>query len=182
MKIGVDIGGTKCSVVIGDHQGIYRKIYFETGPVDKTLLNIQNAIHSLGKADSIGISCGGPLDMKRGVIQSPPNLIGWDDIPITDFLSSIFSIPAYLCNDADACALAEHRYGSGRGVDNMVFLTFGTGMGAGLILNGKLYSGTCGMAGEIGHVRLENHGPVGYGKRRFLQWRRYCPARKNHDP
>ena len=164
MKIGVDIGGTKCSVVIGDHQGIYRKIYFETGPVDKTLLNIQNAIHSLGKADSIGISCGGPLDMKRGVIQSPPNLIGWDDIPITDFLSSIFSIPAYLCNDADACALAEHRYGSGRGVDNMVFLTFGTGMGAGLILNGKLYSGTCGMAGEIGHVRLENHGPVGYGK------------------
>ena len=165
MRIGVDIGGTKCSVVLGNDKKIVRKIYFETTTFDETLQNIQTAIHALGKADAIGISCGGPLDMKNGIIQSPPNLIGWDNVPITQYLSNIFNIPVYLCNDADACALAEHRYGYGRGVDNMIFLTFGTGMGAGLILNGKLYSGASGMAGEIGHVRLENHGPVGYGKR-----------------
>ena len=164
MRIGVDIGGTKCAVVLGNEKEIVRKIYFETTTYEKTIANIQSAIHSLGKAEAIGISCGGPLDMKTGVIQSPPNLIGWNNVPITQYLSNVFNIPAYLCNDADACALAEHRYGHGRGVDNMIFLTFGTGMGAGLILNGKLYSGTSGMAGEIGHVRMNAHGPVGYGK------------------
>ncbi len=166
MKIGVDIGGTKCAVVLGDHNGIAGKFYFETKGPEETIANIKNAVSKFAeKADAIGISCGGPLDAERGLILSPPNLLGWDRIPITAILSEAFGIPARLCNDADACALAEHRFGSGRGTENMIFLTFGTGMGAGLILNGRLYSGTNGMAGEIGHIRLENHGPVGYGKR-----------------
>ncbi|MBR7161570.1 MAG: ROK family protein, partial [Clostridia bacterium] len=133
MKIGVDIGGTKCAVVLGDENGIARKIRFETKGHEETVSEIQKAIIALGgKADAIGISCGGPLDAKKGLIQSPPNLIGWDNIPITRILSEAFGIPAYLCNDADACALAEHRFGIGRGTENMIFLTFGTGMGAGL--------------------------------------------------
>jgi glucokinase len=79
-------------------------------------------------------------------------------------MSDAFSSPAFLCNDADAGALAEWTFGAGRGCEHMVFMTFGTGLGAGLILNGKLYTGTANFAGEIGHVRLEKHGPVGYGK------------------
>ena len=164
MKIGVDIGGTKCAVVLGDENGIVKKIKFPTTTYEETIRNIINAIREIGKSDAIGISCGGPLDAKRGVILSPPNLPGWDDVRITEMLENEFHVPAYLCNDADACALAEWRFGAGKGTTNMVFLTFGTGMGAGLILNGKLYSGTCGMAGEIGHVRMSPHGPVGYGK------------------
>jgi len=164
MKIGVDIGGTKCAVVLGDKKGIARKIRFATTTCEETVRNIENAIRVLGGGSSIGISCGGPLDPVKGRILSPPNLIGWDDVPITDILSDAFGVPAYLCNDADACALAEWKFGAGKGVSNMIFLTFGTGMGAGLILGGKLYSGSCGMAGEIGHMRVSAYGPSGYGK------------------
>ena len=164
MKIGVDIGGTKCAVVCGDENGIARKIRFETKSKDETIARIIEAIRELGGGESIGISCGGPLDAKKGLILSPPNLIGWDNVPITKILSDTFGVPAYLCNDADACALAEWQYGAGKGTENMIFLTFGTGMGAGLILGGKLYSGSCGMAGEIGHVRIAPFGPTGYGK------------------
>ena len=96
--------------------------------------------------------------------MSPPNLPGWDGIPIVKILSDRFSIRSGLHNDANACALAEWRFGAGRGLRNMVFLTFGTGLGAGLILDGKLYAGTNDNAGELGHIRLSPFGPVGYGK------------------
>ena len=164
MRIGVDIGGTKCAVVLGDEQGIVSKIRFETTTKDETIQNIIEAIKALGGGSAIGISCGGPLDAKKGMILSPPNLIGWDEVPIVKIMEDNFGVPAYLCNDADACALAEWKFGAGKGTENMIFLTFGTGMGAGLILGGKLYSGTCGMAGEIGHVRISPFGPTGYGK------------------
>jgi glucokinase len=113
---------------------------------------------------AIGISCGGPLDQKRGVILSPPNLPGWDEVPVTKFFREKADIPAFLQNDADAGALAEWKWGAGRGYNSLVFITFGTGCGAGLILNGRLYSGASGQAGEIGHVRLADYGPTGYGK------------------
>ena len=164
MNIGVDIGGTKCAVVLGDETGLKKKIRFATTTYEETIQNIITAIAEIGKGDAIGISCGGPLNSKTGVILSPPNLPGWDEIHITEMLTEKFGIPAFLCNDADACALAEWKYGAGRGTENMIFLTFGTGMGAGLILNGKLYSGTAGMAGEVGHMRMSEYGPVGYGK------------------
>ena len=164
MKIGIDIGGTKCAVVLGDEKQIIKKIKFDTKDCQRTVEEIMSAVEAIGEGDAIGISCGGPLDSGRGVIMSPPNLPDWNDVRIVDMLTGRFGIPAYLCNDANACALAEWKYGAGRGTQNMVFLTFGTGLGAGLILNGKLYEGACGMAGEVGHVRLSEHGPVGYGK------------------
>ena len=97
--------------------------------------------------------------------MSPPNLPGWDDVPIVTLLSEATGAPAYLQNDANACALAEWRFGAGKGTRNMIFLTFGTGLGAGLILNGALYEGTNANAGEAGHIPLAPDGPVGYGKR-----------------
>ena len=168
--IGIDIGGTKCAVTSGDAGGrVLEKIFFATTGVEETLHNIFEAVGSLGECDAIGISCGGPLDGERGIILSPPNLPGWDKIRITDMLKERFKVPAFLQNDADACALAEWKKEAEKGADNMIFLTFGTGLGAGLILNRELYTGTCNMAGEIGHVRMAETGPVGYGKAGSLE-------------
>ena len=96
--------------------------------------------------------------------MSPPNLPGWDNIDIVKQIKTHFGVPVHLQNDANACALAEWKFGAGRGTKNMVFLTFGTGLGAGLILDGKLYSGTNDNAAELGHIRLDRFGPVGFGK------------------
>lgn len=168
MFLGVDIGGTKTAVCLGTKDGqILSKIKFETTNRDETIAGIIAAGKKLleGKTvKAVGISCGSPQDSKRGLIQEPPNLPGWVDVPITALMEQAFGVPAFLCNDANACALAEWKYGAGQGTENMIFLTFGTGMGAGLILNGKLYEGTCGMAGEVGHLRLTPEGPAGYGK------------------
>ena len=166
------MGGTKCAVIHGkiDDSGIsiVNKIKFPTGidmAPNAVIEKIIDAIRELGAdAEAIGISCGGPLDSESGTILSPPNLPLWDNIHICDILKKEFNIPCYLQNDADACALAEWQFGAGKGAENMLFMTFGTGLGAGLILDGKLYSGTNDMAGEIGHIRLETSGPVGYGK------------------
>lgn len=163
--IGIDIGGTKCAVIKGAVGAAPEKrIEIPTGALKATFEKIVCEIDVLGEFDAIGISCGGPLDEKRGVILSPPNLPGWDDFFIVDSLKARYGVPVALCNDANACALAEWQHGAGKGTENMVFLTFGTGLGAGLILNGKLYRGTRGMAGEVGHIRLSEFGPSGYGK------------------
>lgn len=165
--IGIDIGGTKISVIRGDAAGnILEKKKFATKTKDETLKEIFEGVSELMNehVTSIGVSCGGPLNSKTGVILGPPNLPGWDEVPITDMLTETFGIPAYLKNDADACAVAEWKFGAGKGTENMIFLTFGTGIGAGLILNGRLYEGSTGMAGETGHLRLFETGHIGHGK------------------
>lgn len=182
-SLGLDIGGTKCSVLLGNgtipaesHENfIIDKKTFNTGS-DKglayTLTRIYDAFDSMiakyhilpDDVTGIGISCGGPLDHRKGIIMNPPNLYGWDDVPIVELLQERYHIPAFLQNDANAGAMAEWKFGAAKNYNDVVFLTFGTGMGAGLILNGKLYSGASDMAGEIGHIRIENNGPVGYGK------------------
>ena len=174
--LGLDIGGTKCSVIYGEDVNgeitVRDKIKFPTKNVKETIdlmfdsLREIMARNTLSKDDvsAIGISCGGPLDSRKGVIMSPPNLPGWDNIHIVEELEKEFGIKAAIQNDANACALAEWKYGAGKGTSNMVFLTFGTGLGAGLIIDGKLYSGTNDNAGEVGHTRLSDFGPVGYGK------------------
>lgn len=163
--IGLDIGGTKCAVVLGTEDGaILDRFVIPTGTCEETLTQLFDAIAAHHGYTAIGVSCGGPLNAVTGTILSPPNLPGWDAVHITERLNARFGVPAFLRNDADACAVAEWKYGAGRGTKNMIFLTCGTGMGAGLILNGRLYSGTTGSAGEVGHMRLTEFGPVGYGK------------------
>jgi glucokinase len=172
---GLDIGGTKCAVVVGmeDSQGIQilAKQSFPTPDTpEKALTKMMDALESMlfEQKDyvltAIGISCGGPLDSKKGLILSPPNLPNWDKIDVLTPLRDRFQVPVSVQNDANACGLAEWKWGAGKGTQNMVFLTFGTGMGAGFILDGRLYTGTNDMAGEVGHVRLEQDGPIGYGK------------------
>jgi glucokinase len=178
--IGLDIGGTKCAVILGktgDNATLNvtdKQVYItrdHPGP-GEMVLRLQSGLEELlskrglaiNDISSMGISCGGPLDSRRGVILSPPNLPGWDDVHIVEMFREKYGIPVAIQNDANACALAEWKFGAGKGYNNVVFLTFGTGMGAGLILNGKLYEGTNDNAGEVGHIRLDNLGPVGYGK------------------
>ena len=172
--LGLDIGGTKCAVVVGDASfSIKKKIFFDTRVergYEAILTDFKTHIHSLladfpeANLKRIGISCGGPLDSKTGMIYSPPNLPGWDSVPITKIFKDEFGVDVAIQNDANACALAEWLMGAGKGTSNMIFLTFGTGMGSGLILNGRLYSGTNDLGGEVGHIRLEKTGPVGFGK------------------
>lgn len=182
---GMDIGGTKCASILAEvtkeSVRFLNRTEFPTGGGWKNVLerlaadlekNAEKAGIPVSDIAAVGISCGGPLDAERGLILSPPNLPGWDEVPVCAFFRSRWGIPARLMNDADACAVAEWKYGAGRGLSHVIFLTFGTGMGAGLILNGKLYEGACSSAGEIGHVRIGGDGPVGYGKRGSFEG--YC--------
>jgi glucokinase len=189
--LGFDIGGTKCSVVLGrqtDHEQtdqnlptleVLDRYTFSTRdfqtPGDVIAHMIKKTrqwslkMKTGEQPKAAGIACGSPLDSRRGLILSPPNLPGWDEVPVVQMVREALNIPAWLLNDADAGALAEWRYGAGRGCKNMVFITFGTGFGAGLIINGKLYSGLDDGAGEIGHLRISPTGPVGYGKAGSLE-------------
>ena len=171
--LGFDIGGTKCAVILGEERN------GEIVILDKQKIDTDHSVSAYEMIDRmcalaeemtndfsrIGISCGGPLDSKKGVILSPPNLPGWDNIEIVSYLEKRYGGKVAILNDANACAVAEWKYGAGKGSSNMIFLTFGTGLGAGLILDGKLYCGTNDMAGEVGHIRLSDYGPVGYGKK-----------------
>ena len=175
MLLGLDIGGTKSAVILGRREGdsitiMEKKIL----PTDKPVYEMIETLFSTAEEmlspksarelTGIGISCGGPLSSKKGLILSPPNLPGWDNIPIVKITEERFGKKTLLQNDANACAMAEWKFGAGAGYNNLIFLTFGTGMGAGLILDGRLYSGTTDLAGEVGHLRLSDMGPVGFGK------------------
>jgi glucokinase len=173
---GVDIGGTKTAIVLSeDPPAILHRLEFPTdalngpGPtVNRICAGLDEALALQGlelqDLRAIGVSCGSPLDPISGVIMAPPNLPTWTNVPIKSILSERFRTACFVENDANAGALAENRFGAGRGTRNMVFLTMGTGLGAGLILNGRLYRGTSFAAGEIGHVRLTRTGPVGFNK------------------
>ena len=145
--LGLDIGGTKCAVLLadcGEEINVVEKIRFDTRTdlgFDYARENLLAAARALIEksevpVQAIGVSCGGPLNSRTGVVQSPPNLPGWDNIPIVGILEEAFGIPAFLQNDANACGLVEWKYGAGRGTQDMVFLTMGTGMGAGVIADG----------------------------------------------
>jgi len=171
--LGFDIGGTKCAVTTARWDGedivLLNKAACPTdlsitpeAMIDKLIAMADNILTE--KPDAVGISCGGPLSSEKGIILGPPNLPGWEHVEIVSQLSAHYDVPVKLQNDANACAVAEWKFGAGRGSRNMIFMTFGTGLGAGLILDGRLYCGTNDNAGEVGHIRLDRFGPVGYGK------------------
>lgn len=164
--IGIDIGGTKCAVSVLRNGRVEEVDRFPTQDYPATLARFRKSVEGLKPGADVvfGISCGGPLDASGGVILCPPNLPGWVDISICRAFTEVFGGRAFLMNDANAAALAEWHFGAGQGCKHMVFLTAGTGMGAGLILNGRLHEGATGDAGEVGHLRLRPTGPLGFGK------------------
>ncbi len=180
--VGHDIGGTKLAVVIADWDGnILHKIRRPTdakrGPeaVVATLVDMTReamAHISLFPADvaGVGVSCGGPLDTETGVVYAPPNLPGWEEVPLKAWLEKALSLPAFVENDANASALAEWSFGAGRGFRHMVYMTMSTGIGGGIILDGRLYRGPNDTAGEVGHMTIVEGGPsCGCGKRGCLE-------------
>ncbi|QDU70410.1 ROK family protein [Mucisphaera calidilacus] len=164
--LGIDLGGTKTAVVRGDATGrVLAREVFPTAGAEATLGRVVDAARGFGVAfERVGIACGGPIDGVRGCLMSPPNLPGWSGVALVDWAERAFGCRVAMMNDANAGALAEWRWGAGRGMSDVVFLTCGTGLGAGIIAGGRLLSGASGNAGEVGHVRLTEQGPEGYGK------------------
>ena len=166
MWLGFDIGGTKLAVVVGDDTGRIaarrRRPMRPSGDartdVDAMLRDAHELLAEAGVAPSalrgVGVAAPGPIDLARGVVESPPNLTGWGTVPLRGWLEAAFAAPVHLENDANAAALAEWRFGAARGARHMAYLTMSTGVGGGLVLDGRLYRGT-GNAGEIGHMPVE---------------------------
>jgi glucokinase len=159
--LGLDIGGTKLAAGVCKRDGTLVSsarvpTLSHLGP-DAVIDRIVELCHRVMTESKIpdipfvGVGCVGPLDVKRGVVQNPPNLPGWIDIPLRERLEKALQKPIFVDNDANAAALGEHRFGAGRGIANLVYLTLSTGVGGGLIVNHELWEGANGNAGEIGH-------------------------------
>jgi glucokinase len=168
--LAVDLGGTKIIAAIVSSMGqvmgkMYRLSGAGEGPeavisrmfsaIDELLDSGNIALSQLG---SISVASAGAIDLHKGVVTASPNLPGWHDIPLRAIVKERYKVDTFLLNDASAATLGEHRFGAGRGVNNLVLLTVGTGIGGGIIINGELYSGISGSAGEIGHMTIDMDG------------------------
>ncbi|HUD36220.1 MAG TPA: ROK family protein [Streptosporangiaceae bacterium] len=171
----VALGGTKCTTAIADlTDGVVTWLASSALPTRESPAEMLGQLTAaLGaqleqagspSLDGIGIVCGSPLDEQAGLVLAPPNLPAWQSVDVLGPFEQSFGVRPRLMNDANAGALAEWCWGAGRGAASCVFLTLGTGLGAGIILDGRLYRGARGLAGEIGHWRLAPDGPVGHGK------------------
>jgi glucokinase len=163
---GIDLGGTKIlSICVDENLQILDQDYRETeaaeGPdavIERMEASMRAAAGGRGLR-AVGISAPGPSDPKRGIVTTPPNLPGWHDVPLARAISDRLGVPAWIENDANAAALAESRAGAGRGAQHLVLLALGTGIGGGLVFDGRLYHGASGAAGELGHMQLMPDGP-----------------------
>jgi glucokinase len=182
LVIGIDLGGTKISTALVDSDGkIIAQDYRETQAIAGPQVVVGRALDSArevmaqaaveqSQVAAVGIGAPGSVDIKTGVVVAPPNLPGWDRVPLRQLVEDGLGIKAFLENDANAAALGEHRLGAGRGTEHMIYVTVSTGIGGGLILDGRLYHGVSGMAGEIGHITVMPYGPLcGCGNRGCLE-------------
>lgn len=183
--LGIDLGGTKLALALADAQGRLRaRRRRPTGAssdaeADLTrLADDARALVAEAGVDwkdvaAVGVSVPGPYDADSGLLLAPPNLPGWERVPVRALLERAFDRPVRVENDANAAALAEWRYGAGRGARHLVYLTLSTGIGAGLVLGGRLYRGKGDCAGEFGHHVVEWEGePCGCGGRGCFE--AYC--------
>ena len=165
---GIDLGATKILSVLVDQHGKLlgedlRPTEGAEGPdavIANMVASLRHAIATAGdvRLAAIGIDAPGPVDYGHGIVTSPPNLPGWHDVPLASIVGKEFGVPCVLENDANAAALAEHRWGSGRGSRHMLFLTVSSGVGGGIIIDGNLYRGASGAAGEVGHMTINARG------------------------
>jgi glucokinase len=167
--VAIDLGGTNLRVALADTKGELRNrlnlpTQAEDGPdrvIGQMVEGVRELTAELSPQQILGIGVGapGPLDPSSGVVFTPPNLPGWRDVPLKALLERELSLPVYLGNDANLAALGEHRFGAGRGLRNLVYLTISTGIGVGVIVEGQLLLGEQGLAGEAGHMTIDMNGP-----------------------
>ena len=169
-RIGVDIGGTNVKIALVDFDG--KIIYSNTVPTraemgyEAGVNNIKQAIKELmqetGESaktiEAIGFGLPGQIDYKEGIVKNLPNIPGWVNIPLAKIIEDEFSIPTRLDNDVRCAALGELNFGAGKGCENLICITVGTGIGSGIVLNGKLVRGASNAAGEIGHIKMDMTG------------------------
>jgi glucokinase len=180
--LGIDLGGTKIIAGVVDDAGQvvarrYRTTEAQEGPT-AVLDRMLEATNDLLAGDAVdrskiigvGVAAPGPIDTKSGVVTAPPNLPGWQDVPLAELIQDRLSLPTSLENDANAAALAEHRFGAGRGAQHLVYVTASTGIGGGFVLDDRLYHGATGAAAEVGHMTILPQGPLcGCGNRGCLE-------------
>lgn len=182
--IGLDIGGTKTAILEGTYEAdILQRHEIPTQAQDgfpvtfericAEVESIMQTAKQLGRMiGAVSVSIGGPLKIDEGIILAPPHLPRWVNVPLKTLLAQRFNLPVFVEHDGNAGALAEYFFGAGRGARNIIFLTAGTGLGGGFIIEGQLYRGTTDTAGEVGHIRLANEGPMEYGK--AGSWEAFC--------
>lgn len=172
-RIGVDVGGTNIKLALVDNQGNIS--FSDTIPtraemgyeytVNAMIEAIRNIINnskiSSGSVEGIGFGFPGQIDYTNGIVRHTTNIPGWDDIPLSKIIEKEFNIPTRIDNDVRCATIGEFYYGAGKGCQNLVCITVGTGIGGGIILNGKIIRGASNSAGEIGHMKLNmNDGPL----------------------
>ena len=170
--VGVDIGGTKVAAGLVDGAGaITHKTRVPMTGFDAVREAVENILREAGgPIRGIGICSPGPLDPVRGVVINPPNLPCWRNFPLAAETEHGFGVPVRVDNDANAAGLAEALWGAGIGYKNVFYATLGTGVGAGIVFDGKIYHGRTGSAAEGGHVVIDYQGPVcGCGKRGCIE-------------
>ncbi len=168
---GIDIGGTKVVVAIGDATGtVHFSGRFPADRDESPEHTIDRALGLLAERSTepagpsgIGVSCPGPFDRSAKRFCDTPNMPRWQGFEIGAYMANAHPAPCKFMNDANAAALAEHRWGAGKGTASMLFLTMSTGFGAGLVLDGRVYQGPRGFAGEVGRIQLADDGPIGFG-------------------
>jgi glucokinase len=172
LVIGIDLGGTKIGTALVNSKGEiitrdHRKTLAAEGPdgvIARMLAAARRVLAETGteppQVAAVGIAAPGPLDVESGVVVSPPNLPGWNHVPLRRLIADALGVTAFLEKDGNAAALGEHLFGAGRGAAHMIYVTVSTGIGGGLVLDGKLYHGATSMAGEIGHQTLIPDGPL----------------------
>jgi len=168
--LAIDLGGTKifAAIISSKGQVIAKErclTLADEGPqavINRILSTIDHLLsqRNINSSQLDGISiAAGAIDYEKGLITSSPHLPDWHDVPLRDIVKEKYKVNTFLMNDADAAALGEHHFGVGQGVNNLILLTVGTGIGGGIIINGRLYSGASGSAGEIGHMVIDVNGP-----------------------
>lgn len=180
--LGIDLGGTKIGIGLVDQEGAVRcsdvrPTLADEGPeavIERIITGAERVLDRAGLAHqdlrSIGIGAPGPLDIPQGLLIEPPNLPGWHNVPLRQIVQERLGVPTYLENDANAAAVGEYLYGAGRDTRDMIYVTVSTGIGGGLILDGRVYHGASGGAGEIGHMTVLPGGPrCGCGNRGCLE-------------
>lgn len=186
--VGIDVGGTKTSICVGTEGGellgserfpsaeaATPAAYFERLKAGLFTVLARTGV-TPDRVDGVGISAPGPLDVKRGVLIAPPNNPGWHEVPFVSTVKEWLPAPVWMNHDGKASVLAEWYFGRFKGARNLIYLTFSTGMGAGIILNGHLVQGGTDSAGEVGHHILDPRGPVcGCGMRGC--WEAYVGGR-----
>lgn len=169
--IAVDLGGTRFRVAVGSFDGVIewrvsRPTLPQRGP-DAVLADIYQAVAEAlttvpdtTAVKGIAVGAPGPVDPWKGVVYEPPNLPGWDNIPLKSLMEAKFSLPTLVANDANLAAVGEHRFGAGRGFSDVIYVTVSTGIGGGIIAGNRLLLGHGGYAGEIGHMVIDMDGPI----------------------